>query len=668
MEISLQNGRLQRVSAEAAVLAMFILLLGSSPMAQQNDPKAIVPLLPLARQPVGVVFHDPAFGTTLRRVSASSERGGFETQIYSQLQAFSLDDTYLLLTGAEGYVIRRRSDLTAVSNLDSSLWNVPRWHPLQAHVIVHFDRADDEDVTLQFSDVDSGQTTDIFTFPPEYHSLLHNQSFDEISEDGRWLAGMVLREGGVAVIFALNLENRELGALLPIPELYAGPCAPDPIWGEVEPDWVGVSPLGRYLVVQWERDGTSRCSGLETFDLETGEWQGRVYEGHQHGDLGIQPDGEREFFMTFELAAPPPDNGNPAIAIRLLPGAATASPPIFLQVLEWGIGAHISCRGPRGVCLVTADSLDSNGWNPFEGELFLQYTDGKVRRLLHHNSSSCGYWVQPRASLSRDGRYAVFASDWGMQTGTPSCDQDTELGAGDPYLVDLASGDPPNLIFAQWVNGQTGGTPNWIRIILSNPSDQPDSGTLYFQQGSGAEAQVPIEGTPVSAVPYSLPAWGAMDVRTDGTGPLQSGVVEIRSDLGEDSHLRGTLLFALFGHLVSVQDSSLSLTHRAFISVDETEDTALALYSPAPLQTVTLELTLLDETGSEVAHRQIVLQARQQLLGFADEATFFKDYFNGRGEGFKGTLIIQSEGNPVAFLSLIQVKATGALAAVSPDH
>ena len=100
-------------------------------------------------------------------------------------------------------------------------------------------------------------------------------------------------------------------------------------------------------------------------------------------------------------------------------------------MLNWGIGEHISCRGPRGVCLVTTGSPASNGWNPFEAELFLQYTDGSVLRLAHHRSSNCGYWVQPRATISRDGRYVVFASDWGREK---DCG---DMGRGDPYIIDL---------------------------------------------------------------------------------------------------------------------------------------------------------------------------------------------------------------------------------------
>jgi hypothetical protein len=94
----------------------------------------------------------------------------------------------------------------------------------------------------------------------------------------------------------------------------------------------------------------------------------------------------------------------------------------------------------RGECLVTAGSDPANGWGPFEAELFLQRTDGTVLRLAHHRSTSCGYWVQPRASVSRDGRYVVFASDWGRETGRSGCSGGDDLGRGDVYIIDLMGG------------------------------------------------------------------------------------------------------------------------------------------------------------------------------------------------------------------------------------
>lgn len=410
----------------------------ASPGGGISDPDVILTPAALPLQPVGTPFVDPVFGTTLRRVSATGDNGGFATHIYSQLQAFSADNAYLLLIENGSYIVRRVDDLSLVAGLDTSEWNAPRWHPTQPHTIIHFDSNADTVVRLQSTDVDTGSISTVFTFPGQYERVRVNQSFDEISEDGRWLAGMLTRADGDQVLFALDIQNVTLGAQLALHDLYAGPCAPDPQWGEVEPDWIGVSPLGNYLVVQWARDGTTRCSGLETFNPQSGTFVGRVYDGHQHGDLGVDSDGVTEFFMTFELAAPPPNNDRPAIGVRPLPGTSTASQPTFLQLLDWGNAEHISCQDPNGVCLVTAGTWDVNGWTAFEGELFLQYTDGRVLRLAHHRSSSCGYWVQPRASLSGDGRSVVFASDWGRQL---DCG---DLGRGDPYIIDLRADSPPD--------------------------------------------------------------------------------------------------------------------------------------------------------------------------------------------------------------------------------
>jgi cysteine-rich repeat protein len=399
------------------------------------DKTAVLPRQPLAMPAVGVAVADPVFGTTLRRFTGQTASGGYGTPIYSQLQAFSDDNAYVLLNENDEYVVRRMADRSLVTELAVE-WNAPRWQPAAPRTIVHYDTNADTTVRIQHTTVDPVATTTVFTMPATYDRVLVNQSFDEVSRDGRWMGGMVTRTSDNAgVLFAVDLEQQRMTVAIPVPTLYAGPCDPDPQWGQVEPDWVGVSPLGRYLVVQWPRDGTERCSGLETFDIETGAFVGRVYDGHQHGDLGVLPDGNTEFFMTFELWSPE-DPSRPAIAWRALPGNATVSAPNYLTVVDWG-GGHISCQGPDGVCLVSYGSWDGDGWTPFEKEEFLQFTDGSVLRLAHHRSSECGYWVQPRATISRDGSLALFASDWADERAGDGCSGGDSLGRGEAWLIEV---------------------------------------------------------------------------------------------------------------------------------------------------------------------------------------------------------------------------------------
>lgn len=420
-----------RGAAVALSLAATLAAAERGACAGIEDASLVLPQPALARPAVGERIAEPVFGTTLRRLTGRTPSGGWATHEYSQLQAVSPDGLYLLLIEDGAYVVRRLDDLALQTAVESSSWNAPRWLASSPHAIIHYDGNGDDDVTVQRTDAVTGATVDLLTLPAAYERVRVNQSSDELSRDGRWIGGMLARSDGANVVFALDLVRRELGAVLPLAQLYAGPCEPDPEWGALEPDWVGVSPLGRYLLVQWARDGTERCSGLESFDVASGAFVGRVYDGHQHGDLGVTTDGAGEFFMTFELYHP---SGLLSLGVRALPGTATASAPTYVQVLDWGNGAHISCRGPAGVCLVTASSDLSNGRSAFEGELFLQHVDGRVERIAHHRSSECGYWVQPRATLSPDGRRAVFASDWGAASCAPSNDG---LGRGEVYVVEL---------------------------------------------------------------------------------------------------------------------------------------------------------------------------------------------------------------------------------------
>ena len=104
-----------------------------------TDPSLIVQPGFLPLQSVGTTFMDPVFGTSIRRISDTSENGGFETQIYNQLQPFSSDNLYLLLVSHNGYIVRRVDDLSLVENLETGSWNTPRWHPSRPRTIVHFD-------------------------------------------------------------------------------------------------------------------------------------------------------------------------------------------------------------------------------------------------------------------------------------------------------------------------------------------------------------------------------------------------------------------------------------------------------------------------------------------------------------------------------------------------
>ena len=371
------------------------------------------------------------------------ETGDWGAHIYSQLQAFSPDNSHILLIENGSYIVKNRITLTTVLSLDSVIIagnfdvNAPRWHPTMVNTIVAYDSNADAIIRVVYINVVTGVVTVQFSFPSLYAGILSNQSFDELSHDGKWMTGMATTSDGDAIIFSLNLENDTLGAQLRLSELYSQNGGGT----NFEPDWIGASPLGNYLAIQWVRDiPNARLSGLEIYSINNGQFIQQINPLHDHGDFGLDNNGNEVFVST--ILASPEDNNLPAIVSYGLP--LRANDPQLILTVPWETVWHVSCQGPNGQCVVTSGMTGAN----FNKEVFILWHDGSVRRLTHHRSSICGYWVQPRASISKDGHFIVFDSDFNDEAGgIDSCSVQGALGGGDVFMIELPA---ENVIF---ING-----------------------------------------------------------------------------------------------------------------------------------------------------------------------------------------------------------------------
>lgn len=87
---------------------------------------------------------------------------------------------------------------------------------------------------------------------------------------------------------------------------------------------------------------------------------------------------------------------------------------------DWSIEQHISMLESDDAWALMStfvgNSLPSSG--VFKDELVLFATDGskQVRRFAHTHSVYRDYWDTPRATISRDGKFAAFTSNWGSTT------------------------------------------------------------------------------------------------------------------------------------------------------------------------------------------------------------------------------------------------------------
>ena len=217
---------------------------------------------------------------------------------------------------------------------------------------------------------------------PEYASLYKDQSWEEISDDGRIIVLVGKKTssnkwGYVNEAFAYDIVSgtKHRALELPIHET----------WGPLTGDFAAASPSGKYVLVQFPA-GTARFNGLEAFDLDM-NYAGKVHTGSGHGDL-IRDSSGAEWALI--------DNANNAylfsgahyiVKARIPSGVlfdaagnvdanATANANLTVRMvqLDWFHHVHISCRNVAApsFCVFgtyqTKEGYD-NGWQPFENEI-----------------------------------------------------------------------------------------------------------------------------------------------------------------------------------------------------------------------------------------------------------------------------------------------------------
>lgn len=171
-------------------------------------------------------------------------------------------------------------------------------------------------------------------------------------------------------------------------------------------DEVQVDKSGRYLAVKAEFGGgvDFQAVDLSSGSVETLKDAAPDYSPG-HSDNGWQ-------------IVVGHDNWNNQYTVRRL-----ATPHAFQTVIgfenDWSQANHVSMLADNEAwCLLSNFTAGSGPVGPFRQEIFQASLDGtqKVRRLAHHHSAFRDYWDQPRADISRDGRFVVFTSNWGSAT------------------------------------------------------------------------------------------------------------------------------------------------------------------------------------------------------------------------------------------------------------
>ena len=217
---------------------------------------------------------------------------------------------------------------------------------------------------------------------------------------------------------------------------------------------------------------------------------------------------------------------------------------------------------------------------------------------------------------------------------------------------------PSTLIFPQYVDGEYAGFTNRTRLILLNLAAMTDNPVVInFLDGMG---QV------VDSQTHTVPARGHLDLWSSGEGPLKVGPLTVESELGEDSQLRGSVVYELLGHRVSVPAATLTPEATVFVSKSPEENTGIALFNPDLEEPVDLELVLHAADGSQITRVDLTIEPGQHLARYMDETPLFQGTLSSQLEFVGHTIIRSRTGREFAVVSFLQDTTTGALAIVNP--
>ncbi len=388
------------------MIGVWILLL-----AQVDDPQTSLSVAPLAAPAVGNLATDPRFGVAVRRLTDRGQGGGLATAEYPQLQAVNADETRVLLSTEAGYaVMELATGRVTHPQLDMVL---PRWSPTDPDVLLHLNQRGEPPIILQRTELMGGMfmTSDVLRISDLGFTSLEQGSWEDFSTDGRYVA-LLGQRSGQRTVAVLDLMLARLDATLT---------------SNVPIDWVAISPSGQYLVVQYPSRGLSNTDGLVVYNARDGAFLGHLTDHGDHGDLGVDRGG-REIFATIAYTDFCANGAVACFSVAPLPNAVEADTQAHLRTLP--AGNYTSCRAHRrgGFCL-NADDYQTPGAVPFAKEVWItRLADGAVRRLFHHRSSGCSYYLLSRPTLSPSGRWAFFSSDWARE----NCADQADL-----YVIDL---------------------------------------------------------------------------------------------------------------------------------------------------------------------------------------------------------------------------------------
>lgn len=398
------------------------------PLSGETPPLRLLPQeVPLP----GVPSVDSRFGTRLTRVT---RQPGIRHE-YARFDPFNKDQSLIMLVvpSAGEFRVYRTHPLPfddAGNFVRTVDFEEPRWDPQNANLLWGL-----REFRIETLDVATGETATVkdFALDPRIGPLLRSEpdlyrittkDEGESSRDKRVWAFMLQGsedDHNPRYVFVWERQQDRILGLHALPP------------GGREVDWVGMSPLGKWVLLGGEWDNGGRIVGQQIANPELSAFH-QIDATGGHGDVGLDADGREVFVVqnsrTDCIDMLPLSGSTKAIADGNTGYDGTNRIPLVRlfyasdSPIGFNSGVHISCNC-LGWCVVSTyiePGAEARNW--LDRSLILLRLDARHPEAFYlaklHNTTGT-YWEETHATISNDGARVVWADNWGQSVGQEKC-------------------------------------------------------------------------------------------------------------------------------------------------------------------------------------------------------------------------------------------------------
>ena len=397
------------------------------PMEPDNR---VLKLEPMPVPEVGKAFQEPGLGSTLRRVTRIDGTNGRHE--YSRFDPCNRGQTLIMLTREGDWSIHRTDRLpyNQEATLVRTLTNheEPRWDPQDPHLLWCL-----QDHSIITVNVEDGTTRVIKDFrkdprvgplikaQPDLYRITTRQE-GEASHDMRyWALGLQGEREDYRLRYVLTWD-REKDQVLGLLELKPS---------QAEIDWLGMSPLGSWVLIGADGGNGAPLDGLVLANRELTTFH-QLAHATAHSDVGLDTQGREVIVMQ----------NSRTDTIDLIPLATTVRPvpedfedhphrgtgyvPLIMLTYSsdspapFEGGVHISCNHPGYAVVSTYNEPGEQARNWLSRTISLVQLDRdhpRVFTLARVRGVRGAYWEETQATITADGDRILWSTNWSQQVG-----------------------------------------------------------------------------------------------------------------------------------------------------------------------------------------------------------------------------------------------------------